>query len=220
MFMVSVFLFFHLVPAQNFESNTIFLTFFTNAYILRIKEYRSMIAILLIMSVIFTMLFIWTLVNGISPMPTSPKVKKTLTGSLPPVLDGTIVDLGSGWGTLAFSLAKKYPNCLVVGYETSPIPYYYSKIVQRFFGPDTLQFKRKDLYKAPCHHATLIVCYLYPKAMEKLKQKFENECMPSTLIVSHTFAIPNWKPIKRVEVQDLYKTKIYFYLPNSPYAMS
>jgi hypothetical protein len=170
-----------------------------------------MIAIPLFIVIIFLMILFWTIKNGITPMPTAPKVKKTLLNELPKKLNGTIIDLGSGWGTLCFSLAKKYPHCTVVGFENSHIPYYYSVIKKALSGQPNLTFERRDFFNAPINHASLIVCYLYPKAMEKLKDKFALELKPNTVVVSHTFAIPGLHPNKTVTASDIYRSKIYFY---------
>src|SRR5260221_4754564 len=133
---------------------------------------------------------IWTYITGISPMPTSPKVKKKLLDALPSSLHGTIVELGSGWATLAAPLAKKYPDCQVYGYETSPIPYLYGKIVA--YTISNLHMKRLDFFTIKLYQARLVVCYLYPKAMQKLKGKFDEELLSGTYVVSHTFAVPGW----------------------------
>lgn len=137
-------------------------------------------------------------------MPTSPKVQKALLSSLPVHLEGTILELGSGWGTLAFALAKRYPNTQVIGYETSLIPYLFSLLLRR----QNLVFKRKDFFNEPLN-ATLAVCYLYPAAMQRLKQKLEKE--GKIAIITHTFAVNGWKATKIIEVNDLYKTRIYLY---------
>lgn len=146
----------------------------------------------------------WTIKNGISPMPTSPKVQRALLSALPEHIDGTILELGSGWGTLALALAKKYPNAQVIGYETSHIPYLFSLFLRR----KNLTFIKKDFFKEPLN-ASLAVCYLYPKAMQRLKEKLEKE--GRIRIITHTFAINGWKANKIVEVNDLYKTNIYSY---------
>ncbi len=161
--------------------------------------------------IVFVLLSIcyWTIKNGISPMPTSYKVTKALLTSLPEHVERKIVELGSGWGNLANALAKKYRDCEVIGYETSPIPYYVSRLIYR---QKNLIFKRKDFFSEPLHDASLAVCYLYPGAMQQLKTKLEMEGSSQLLIATHTFSIPGWKATKTVTVDDLYRTKIYFYL--------
>jgi len=148
---------------------------------------------------------------GITPTPTSPKVKKMLLKILPRVINGEVVDLGSGWGTLAFALAKKYPSCKIVGIEISPIPYFCSLLLARVFRYPNLVFLRRDFFDYRLQETSLVVCYLYPDAMEWLKIKFENELLPSTYVVSHTFAVPGWKPLRTLHAPDLYRTPIYLY---------
>lgn len=117
-------------------------------------ELLSAVFIISIGLVLFLVCF-WTLKNGISPMPTSTKVKRVLFEALPKHLEGEIVELGSGWGTLCFPLAKRYPNCRVIGYETSIIPYVVSQLVQLFLKQKNLKFIRKDFFKVPLSHATV-----------------------------------------------------------------
>src|SRR5262245_4687115 len=84
----------------------------------------------------------WSVKNGISPMPSSPKAKKTLEALLPKEVNGTILELGSGWGTLAVLLSQAYPEYSVLAYETSPVPYFFS----RFRSKENLTFVRKDFF--------------------------------------------------------------------------
>lgn len=161
----------------------------------------------------FSILY-WTLKNGISPSPTSPKQKKLILEAINNLnfdINGEIIELGSGFLTLAAPIANLFPKSQVIAYETSPIPYLISKLYIYFFGPSNLQLFRKDFFKCDLKNASLIICYLYPKAMEKLKIKFENELAKGTFIVSNTFAIPDLKPINTFIVNDLYQTKIYLY---------
>ncbi len=61
------------------------------------------------------------------------------------------------------------------------------------------------------HNASLVVCYLYSGAMQRLKTKFESELALETYVLSHTFAIPGWTRIHCVKVADLYQTPMYLY---------
>ncbi len=149
--------------------------------------------------------------NGISPMPTSPKVKKELFKLDLKPLPGTIYELGSGWGTLAFTLAKKYPSYRIEAYETSWIPYYFCLLRNYFNKYPNLYFYRINFYNVSLSNASIIYCYLFPAAMQRLKSKFLEELPTGCIIVSHTFALPASKPDLVVEVSDIYRTKIYVY---------
>lgn len=159
----------------------------------------------------FLSIILWTWKNGISPMPTTVKAKKILLSNLPEKIEGTIYELGSGWGTLAFALADKYPHCKIIGYENSHVPFLFSKIKQYFSKKDNLVFKRKDFFIVGLENSTMIVCYLYPKAMQRLKAKFETELREGTWVISHTFSIPNWKAYRCIDIHDIYHSKIYIY---------
>ncbi|MCE5316561.1 MAG: methyltransferase [Parachlamydia sp.] len=154
---------------------------------------------------------IWSIRNGIAPMPTSPKAKRALLTSLPPTISGSVYELGAGWGTLLMPLSHRYPFSDVVGFETSPLPYFVSRCRLSLMGLSHAKVIRSDFYKADLSDAGLIVCYLYPGAMQRLKVKFEKELKTGTWVISNTFAVPGWDPLQVVEVRDLYRNKIYIY---------
>ena len=145
-------------------------------------------------------------------MPSSLKAKRCLLSALPQPLHGKIYELGTGWGTLLFPLARQYPDCQVVGFETSPIPYLVSRIRQLYCRLPNVVLERRDFFSVLYGDADLIVCYLYPGAMRKLQVKFDRELKPGTWVVSNTFALPGWTPVSVIEVRDLYYSKIYVYL--------
>jgi Histone methylation protein DOT1 len=157
----------------------------------------------------------WSLKNGISPMPTSEKVKRKVLDFIPPETQGMIVDLGSGWGNVVMQLAKKFPHCHIVGYETSPIPYYFSRVWALFSKHPNLKIYRKNFFNEDLSEIALVYCYLYPGAMKELREKFINELKPGTIVFSNTFAIPDWEPVHVVSVKDLYNTRIYMYMKSS-----
>lgn len=154
----------------------------------------------------------FTLRYGISPMPTTYRIKKILLQELPPDVAGNIVELGSGWGTLAFPLAEKYPAAQVIGYEISWLPYLFSQF-RLFLKPQpNLSFKRTDFLTSDLSNAKMLICYLYPGAMENLASKLAKNAPIGALLVSHTFALPGKKPQRKIIVDDLYSTPIYLYL--------
>jgi hypothetical protein len=169
---------------------------------------------LLVAVVCATVLIVaFSVFNGISPMPSSRKalaavlelIKEADTG-------GSIVDLGSGWGTLCFAVAAAFPDREVCGYENSPVPYIYCLLINALVRRRNLRFVRRNFYAVPLHEAGLVLCYLYSGAMVRLKSKFENELRAGTVVVSNTFAVPLWKPRGVVELRDMYRSKTYLYV--------
>lgn len=168
----------------------------------------GLICLLITALVGFSIVF-WSLKNGISPMPSSFKASSAIIKVLPSDLQGVIYELGSGWGTLALPLAKAYPNARVEGFENSFIPYIISKLWQA--KTPNLHFHRQDFFAISLKDASAVVCYLYPGAMEKLSLKFNEELPPGCWVISNTFALPGWKPIGVIEINDLYKSKVFVY---------
>ena len=65
----------------------------------------------------------WYLLTGTPLLPSSPAVKRAMLAALPVKLEGTVYDLGSGWGGMTFALAHRYPGCRVTGFEVPPLPW-------------------------------------------------------------------------------------------------
>ncbi|MFG6149864.1 hypothetical protein [Halobacillus sp. B23F22_1] len=167
---------------------------------------------------IFFMCFITLLIlfdsakNGITPTPTTSKEKAAalkLTESLHPSF---IADLGAGFGTMAFPLAKQFPEAKVVAYETAVIPWIFL-LIRNFLQPRAnLSIRRKNFLKEDLSSYDLFYTYLYPKAMEQLQAKITHQ---RTTMISNCFAMPDWKPslIWPVESKVNYSS-IYLYRRN------
>lgn len=139
-------------------------------------------------------------------MPTSQKMRDLLFSHLPEIENGTVVELGSGWGNLAIPLSKKYGNSKVIGYENSPVPYLFSTLLNH---STNLKIMRHDFFEKSLQDASLVVCYLFPKGLSRLKDKLEKELLPGAQVISHTHPIPDWQPKQVIEVSEGPKIFIY-----------
>lgn len=142
-------------------------------------------------------------------MPTLPAAKKAVFALLPEKVEGDIYELGAGWGNLAFSLAKRYPQNQIVAYELSPVPYLVCVLRKKLGGTKNLILKREDFLKADLSQAKWAVVYLYPGAMLKLSQKLT----AGTGVVSNTFFLPGRKASRTIKLNDLFMTTIFLYPP-------
>lgn len=158
----------------------------------------------------------YTLITGISPLPTMPRARRAMFDLLPAELEGTVYELGSGWGTLAFPLARRYAHCRVVGYEHSPVPWLVSRFRQAIERPPNLTLLRRDFHRAPLDDAALVVCYLYPRGMRKLVPKLAAELPHGALVVSNFFRLPGRQPVAERDVGDLHGSRIYLYRMDKP----
>jgi trans-aconitate methyltransferase len=153
----------------------------------------------------------WYLLTGTPPMPSSPTVKRVMLAALPDKLEGTVYDLGSGWGGMAFALARSYHGCRVIGFEVSPLPWVFSRLRLLLKPTPNLHFRFRSFHKVSQEDAVLVVCYLGPGAMEKLKLKLEEELKPNTLVLSIFFHMPDWRLESKHLVPDIHETPVYLY---------
>lgn len=151
---------------------------------------------------------------GITPMPSSRKAVRKIVGLIPEGTEGKIVDLGAGWGSLAYPIAKRFPNAEVVGYELSPLPWLYSRLKGLIVARKNLKLHRQNVFEADVREADIVVVYLHPAAMRKLQKKFEEELRPGTVVISNTFVVPTWTEQRMYHLGGHWfstSTKIYVY---------
>ena len=152
-----------------------------------------------------------TLIRGISPMPSTSKVMTAVEQALPKEIKGKVYELGCGFGALAVRIASLHPEGQVHAYEVSPIPWLVTFLRQKLYKQPNMTLHWDDFFRIDLGDATVVFCYLFPGAMERLQKKFEKELKPGTLVISNTFAIPGWEPEQVIKVPDLYRTKVYVY---------
>ena len=152
-----------------------------------------------------------TITLGIAPMPSSNKAYLAMTQLINETGTGTIVDLGSGWGSLVLRIAKINPQRKVIGYEISFLPWLVSITLKKLLGLKNLTLYRQNFFKADLGNASVIVCYLFPEAMIKLSDKLQNENNSIKFIISNNFSLPSLKPYKTVQISDFYRSTIYLY---------
>ena len=127
---------------------------------------------------------------------------------------GTIIDLGSGWGNFVIPIAKRYPQRQIVGYEMSLLPYLTSTLIKHVLGLKNLTLYRQNFLNANLSTASVLVCYLFPAAMEKVKNKLMLEKPAAEFLISNNFALPLYQFDKMIQINDFYKSPIYLYKLN------
>jgi len=136
---------------------------------------------------------------GLLAAPWVPVWKKDIQRilKLANVRDNDLVyDLGSGDGRIVCAVANN-SKAQVIGYEISVIPYYWSKIKILLLGlRHRVEIRYADFLKRDLSQATIIFCFLTPMAMVKLSSKFRRELKKGTKIISYSFSLPAWQPVK------------------------
>jgi hypothetical protein len=178
------------------------------------------LALLAVIALAALSVIVRALVNGVPPMPSSRRVRVRITTLLSRLSAGsgtsrrpatTVVELGSGWGTLSLAIGRTLRDATVIGYENSLVPYLFSLLLTRLARAGNLSIVRRNFFDVSLEDADLVVCYLSPRAMTRLQPKLAAELKPSALVVSSAFALPQWKASGKVVTADIFGTPIYVY---------
>lgn len=156
-------------------------------------------------------LFIYMAITGISPVPTSRRARRAAFAALPDRLDGTLYDLGAGWGTIAFPLARRFPENRVVAIELSPVPWLFMLLRARLSRRPNLVIRRRDFLEQPLDDAGLVFVYQYPALVARLQAKFDAELGTGTPVILNGCPLPGWTPDRETEVDDLILSNLYVY---------
>ncbi len=169
--------------------------------------------------------FLFTVVLSVSPTfaqtagpsrkPDVPYIPTTQTAvramlELAGVKSSDIVyDLGCGDGRIVIAAAKRY-GARGVGIDIDPALVREAKKNARQAGVEKLvEFREQDLFQASFREATVVTLFLLPAINKRLFPQLQG-LKPGTRIVSNTFEIGDWKPVREIVVKDDPDDDYYF----------
>ncbi len=116
-----------------------------------------------------------------------------------------VYDLGCGDGTALITAAKEF-GARGLGVEIDPLRYWYAKLAVRLAGAsDDISIVRKNFFDVNVSDATVVIMYLIPKTLNRLKPKLLQGLKPGTRIVTFVYKID-----LPIIAQDL-KNEVYVY---------
>ena len=118
-----------------------------------------------------------------------------------------IYELGCGQARFLKQAEKSFPQVKLVGVENSLMLYLWIKLKFLILG-SKIKFINHDVLKINLSEADIIYCWLFKSTMEKLGKKIKEECKPGTQVISRSFSIPQFEPVKTLIIEN--KT-VYFY---------
>lgn len=100
-----------------------------------------------------------------------------------------VYDLGSGEGTALMIAAKEF-GATGVGVEIDPFRVFTSRLSIRFAGlQNKLQIVRKNFFAVDVSTADVVIMYLIPKTLARLRIKLLEELKPGTRVVTFVYQI-------------------------------
>ena len=134
-------------------------------------------------------------------VPTPPEVVDAML-KVANVRQGDVLyDLGSGDGRIPIMAVQKYNVTRATGVEINPERIEEAQRNLKAAGVgDRVRFRNEDLFEANFSDATVVTLYLLPALNVKLLPKLLKELKPGTRIVSHAFAMGDWKPERTLDI--------------------
>lgn len=114
--------------------------------------------------------------------------------------DDVVYDLGCGDGRIVIAAAKGHgARGVCVDIDASRIGAS-QRNADTAGVHDRIEFRHADLFETDLHTATVVALYLSPALNERLRPKLLREVRPGARIVSHNFAMGDWRPDTVVRV--------------------
>jgi ribosomal protein L11 methylase PrmA len=132
-------------------------------------------------------------------VPTPPEVVDEML-KLAKVHKGDVLfDLGCGDGRIVIAAVKQY-GIEAYGVDIDPERIEESKAnAQKAGVSDKAHFIEGDLFETNIGKASVVTLYLLHSVNLKLKPKLFAELKPGTRVVSNTFSMDDWQPVKTIE---------------------
>jgi len=106
----------------------------------------------------------------------------------------TVIDLGSGDGRIMIEAASKY-GARGFGVEIDPrLVQRSNEAAARAGVAGRVKFLQQDLFKTDFHEANVLTLYLLPDVNLALRPKILAELRPGARVVSHDYAMGDWRP--------------------------
>ncbi len=123
--------------------------------------------------------------------------------------DDIVYDLGCGDGRIVVTAAKTY-GVHATGFDLNPERIKEANENARQAGVEKLvKFVEKNLFDTDLREASVVTLYLLPDVNMRLRPKLLRDLKIGSRIVSHAFDMGDWKPDKKIEVDN---RTVYFWV--------
>ena len=127
----------------------------------------------------------------------------------------SVIDIGSGWGTILFFLATKYKKLRLTGIELNPLLHIFASIRKKLFHRQSdITLLRGDATTISFKEYDVVFLFMLSSFVNKvLVPKFEKELRPGARVVSYVFPMTSTKftEKKRGMPAHGWKSNVYIY---------
>lgn len=135
---------------------------------------------------------------------TPPRIVEAMLDLAQVGSNDTVYDLGCGDGRIVIRAAQKY-GARGVGIDINPDRIEEARANAGSAGvTEHVDFQVRDLFDTDFRDATVVALYLLPDVNLRLRPRLISELRPGTRVVSHSFAMGDWKPDKEQVVDGVH----------------
>ena len=161
---------------------------------------------LLTLFILAALWIFWPLVIGAQWIPTPKKVVREMLGFAGVGPGDTVIDLGSGDGRIILMAASEF-GASAVGIEADPLRVLITRFRIRSQGlEDGVEVVWGNFFGADLGAASVVTVYQSTAINRRLREKLRGELRPGARVVSYSFLVEGWEPMKVDE-----KTRLYLY---------
>jgi ribosomal protein L11 methylase PrmA len=143
-------------------------------------------------------------------VPTPPEVINVMLDLAKVGSNDVVYDLGCGEGEILIAAAKRGARGVGVDLDPERITNARKKAAEAGVS-DRITFIQQDLFKTDIKPATVVTLYLLPELNDRLQPTLKKDLKPGTPVVSHDFAMSDWKPEESREVQVTRTHRVYLW---------
>jgi SAM-dependent methyltransferase len=156
-----------------------------------------MIDLSVILLIIILISITWPNFKGAPWVPTSFKMVHRMLNLAEVGPDDIVYDLGCGDGRTLVIAARKY-GARAVGIEIDPFRYLWCQMLITLLNlRGKVEIEFGDIFKHDISEATVVTCYLLQDTNKQLEEKFAQELVPGTRVVSNTFSFLQMPLVKQ-----------------------
>lgn len=135
-------------------------------------------------------------------VPTPQKVVERMLELAEVTAKDVVYDLGCGDGRIVITAAKRY-GARGVGIDFDPERIQEAKANAKEAGVERLvTFVKQDAMTVDVSPASVVTLYLLSSSNLKLRPNLTRQLKPGSRIVSHSFSMGDWEPLKTATVDD------------------
>ncbi len=109
----------------------------------------------------------------------------------------TVIDLGSGSGSLLLPLAKEFPNHRFIGIEYDWILILVSLFRSRKL--KNIEWHKQNFMNYSCEKADIVFCYLLKTMQERVGLKLSREISDSCVVITELYPVNHLRLVKTIK---------------------